>query len=587
MKALIKPAMFICCVVMLVCGAHAQGYTLETDPMPPDWYSSGFGRSKVYVGQTFRLPLGPDIRANSITVFFGRQVRGGPFRLLITDVDNVTGFHPTTVLFESERVWVPSSRYIQPVEIELGELHLLPEHDYAWILDYFSVGSPSFYTDMSVGLGSYPDGFGFNYHSGPFYPTGTRQDHFESNHWFISTGDNAFQLVLSPPNDPPVADAGGPYMGKATSWLSGPVNLDGLDSYDPENGALTYEWDLDHSVDSNGDGNPSNDLDLATATAIVDFPIGETEISLVVVDDQGQASDPDITTVTISYADVEIDIKPDSYPNCINMRSHGVTPVAFLTDESFDATMIDPMTVTWRGADFSECLVRLRGKKHAKPLTSIEDVDGDGDLDLLVKIDTEKLCGDENGKLIGSRNIAYRWPYSNWGPDIVGPIPLEEWSVTLQVHAYTNYSKWGAFEFHGTPSDVGVEKFAYSASGADLLSNGIDDEILSLGEFYTTGFDPGNDALWHYESSFLGGMEGSINGIDLAGYEIEMVSFTPTLIAEEATRWKLDGRFSFYGTVIPELSSEIPGLIDTICELGAMTYDGYVVCGSDTMRIVP
>ena len=107
------------------------------------------------------------------------------------------------------------------------------------------------------------------------------------------------------------------------------------------------------------------------------FPIGQTEISLVVTDVDGLSSEPDVTTVTVSVIEVAIDIKPGSYPNSINMGSHGVVPVAFLTDSAIDATTIDPLSVTLRGEDFADGLVKLKGKKDASPMTNEEDVDGD------------------------------------------------------------------------------------------------------------------------------------------------------------------------------------------------------------------
>ncbi|MBC8205908.1 MAG: FG-GAP repeat protein [Kiritimatiellales bacterium] len=189
----------------------------------------------------------------------------------------------------------------------------------------------------------------------------------------------------------PVADAGGPYVENAISWVGGRVTLDGLDSYDPDGGALTYEWDLNLAWDSDSDGNPSNDVDETSGTAVYLFDIGQTDIALVVRNETGLASEPDITSVTVSFMEVEIDIKPGSDINSINMGSHGVIPVAFLTDETFDASTIDPLTVTLRGEDFSDGLVELRGKKDVKPMASLVDVDDDSDLDLLVKLDTEKL----------------------------------------------------------------------------------------------------------------------------------------------------------------------------------------------------
>jgi hypothetical protein len=82
--------------------------------------------------------------------------------------------------------------------------------------------------------------------------------------------------------------------------------------------------------------------------------------------------------------DVTIDIKPGSYPNTINLGSNGTVPVAILSTADFDATKVDPLTVTLASAP-----VKLKGK--GTPMFSIEDVDRDGRPDMLVHVSTQAL----------------------------------------------------------------------------------------------------------------------------------------------------------------------------------------------------
>ena len=103
-----------------------------------------------------------------------------------------------------------------------------------------------------------------------------------------------------------------------------------------------------------------------------------------------------------------IDIKPGSDPNSINLKSKGVVPVAVLTTDDFDANSVDPVIVEFAGAP---------------PLRwAAEDVDGDGDTDLLFHFKTPELALDENSTEASLTGYTHAGEFI-WGTDTVNIVP--------------------------------------------------------------------------------------------------------------------------------------------------------------------
>ena len=99
---------------------------------------------------------------------------------------------------------------------------------------------------------------------------------------------------------------------------------------------------------------------------------------------------------------VAIDIKPGSDPNSINPRSKGKIPVAILSTNTaagesvdFDATQVDSTTIRF-GPD---------GANIAHSNGHVEDVDSDGDADLVLHFESQETgiaCGDTEATLTGA-----------------------------------------------------------------------------------------------------------------------------------------------------------------------------------------
>ena len=172
-------------------------------------------------------------------------------------------------------------------------------------------------------------------------------------------------------NTPPVADPDGPYFEN----LGSPVTFDGSGSYDPDGSIVAYDWDF-------GDGNTGTGVSPTHTYAAV----GAYIVKLTVTDNGGLTNTSNINTTAvitaISVVDVDIDIKPGSSLNSINPNAGGVIPVAILTTDTFDASTVDPETGALEGAG-------ARSKGKSGNCGSMEDVDDDGDLDLVIQVVNE------------------------------------------------------------------------------------------------------------------------------------------------------------------------------------------------------
>ena len=106
--------------------------------------------------------------------------------------------------------------------------------------------------------------------------------------------------------------------------------------------------------------------------------LGVYTITISVTDKDGETG-IDNLQVEVNKLQIKIDIKPGSDTNPINLNSNGVIPVAILTDNDFDASTVDVGTLRF-------------GPAEAAPVHhGMEDVDGDGDADMILHFRTQEV----------------------------------------------------------------------------------------------------------------------------------------------------------------------------------------------------
>jgi hypothetical protein len=104
---------------------------------------------------------------------------------------------------------------------------------------------------------------------------------------------------------------------------------------------------------------------------------------------------------------VSIDIRPEAYPNSINLGSNGVVQVGILSSATFDARDVDPSTVF-----LADATVKLKGNGSSQ--ASLQDVNGDTLVDLVVHVVTQALA------LTANDTIAVLTGKTYWGQTVTG-----------------------------------------------------------------------------------------------------------------------------------------------------------------------
>ncbi|MBI1277954.1 MAG: hypothetical protein GC179_07490 [Anaerolineaceae bacterium] len=169
-------------------------------------------------------------------------------------------------------------------------------------------------------------------------------------------------------------------IGKQTNKEGDTVSLQ-VTATDPENDTLYYD----------AAGLPTG-LSINHTTGLISGTIANNsaktyDVTITVTDNGTPVGSATPVTfqweVTSALTSVKIDIRPYSPSNRINLKSSGFVAVAIFGSSTFDATLIDPSTVTLAGAP----AVKLFGKFY----TLTFDLNRDGKSDRILWFEAKKL----------------------------------------------------------------------------------------------------------------------------------------------------------------------------------------------------
>jgi hypothetical protein len=142
-----------------------------------------------------------------------------------------------------------------------------------------------------------------------------------------------------------------------------------------------WTWVIDWD-DGQTDAGSTNDQDAPiTATHRV-CTAGDYTVTLTVTDKDGGVGS-DALILTVPFLMVDIVVEPGENTNPPNLKRGGVGPVAIFSTLDFDASEIDPASLRMGDVDSPSIPAAVRGNGAIQ--AELEDVDGDGLLDLVVQ----------------------------------------------------------------------------------------------------------------------------------------------------------------------------------------------------------
>ena len=187
------------------------------------------------------------------------------------------------------------------------------------------------------------------------------------------------------------------YHPTTLSYNSGANQQFRMDIMDPTAAVNDYGAGILQNVYTTAAGDPFVMSGYTTVTASLDGHAGQTiRLRFAEVDNQSYFN-AGIDNVCVIPNDipVDLDVKPGSSTNPVNIGAGGKIPVAILGSDDLDVTTIDVTSILL--GDGSSTGTGIAVKNNGSLHYSIEDVDGDGDMDLMMHFSVSAMVA--NGDL--------------------------------------------------------------------------------------------------------------------------------------------------------------------------------------------
>ena len=284
----------------------------------------------------------------------------------------------------------------------------------------------------------------------------------------------------SAPNEPPTANANGPYSGTEDA----PVDFNGSESYDPDGDALTYHWDFGDGSTGTGESpthiytaggtynvtlivndGKANSLPNTTTANILevnDPPIADAGPNQTVSVDEtvefdGSGSyDPEETTLSYAwdFGDDSTGTGTEESPTHIYTAGGTYTVTLIVTDggeltdtDTLIVTVTDEPTDTMYIANIDMSLNKRAVFTHASALVTVVDADGDPVEDAMVTGEWSGLTTDDDsgatdaiGQVLLYSDIFKKAPSGTNFTFTVNSVILEGWIYDTNANIETTDS---------------------------------------------------------------------------------------------------------------------------------------------------